>query len=187
MSLKILLVLQCEQSKYKIFFKNGSFFYWFCWADIWDDCSKVEGIHEATGGPRFYRFKWIFPVRIACLLSLSFSSTKTALSMSQVKKKRKKKCILSRHTKRKQQQSKPSPGFFMMRSKKSINTMRCTSQTERSKRDRQSPGIRLLMLGAFGQHKQTRICSIRKSKSKQKLTRSFFLLESSSVFDWIKG
>lgn len=43
---------------------------------------KLEGVLKATGGPRVYHFKWIFPMWMSCLLWLSLNSTTTALSMS---------------------------------------------------------------------------------------------------------
>ena len=123
------------------------FFYWFCSADIWDDCNKLEAVLGATGGSRFYRFKWIFPMWIACLLWLSFNCTTTALSVSWVTKK---KVHFIRTRGYWTRQSKPCPRFMVMCTKRrSINTMRCTRQFEEPNQDRRSRGAWLQMLRAF--------------------------------------
>lgn len=126
------------------------FFYWFCCADIWDDCNKLEGVSEATRGQQFYRFKWIFPMWIACLLWLSSNRTTTSQRVTSLTNK---KVHFIRTHQEDSEHGIQSPAWDFswcaQRKKKKRNTMRCTLQFEEPNQDRRSRGVWLQMLQAF--------------------------------------
>lgn len=143
------------------------FFYWFCCADIWDDCNKLEGVFEATRGQQFYRFKWIFPMWIACLLWLSSNRTTTSQRVTSLTNK---KVHFIRTHQEDSEHGIQSPAWdsswcAQRKKKKKHNEMHAA--VWRAKPRQAVPrGLITNAASFFRHHKQTRICSKRESNSK---------------------